>query len=133
MKSDEQLSEELKEATRGLLFMSESDYPFEVVRWEGVEAVSPEHLRRVAAADATATVEERTVADFFRVAAGEPEWKGALELALAKRYQTLSRVLEENLRGVKVYRVGRRNIVVYVVGRSEEGNWLGVSTRVVET
>lgn len=133
MKSDEQLSEELKEATRELLFMSESDYPFEVVRWEGTEAVSPEYLRRVTAADATAAVEERTAADFFRVAAGEQEWKGAEELALAKRYQTLSRVLEENLKDVKVYRVGKRNIHVYVLGRSEEGNWLGVSTRVVET
>lgn len=133
MKSDGQLCEELREATRGLLFMSESDYPFEVVRWEGIEEVSPEHLRKVAGEDMTAPVEERTIADFFRVAAGEQEWEGEAELALAKRYQYLVRLLEENLKGVKVYRVGRINIGVYVVGRSEEGNWLGVSTRVVET
>jgi spore germination protein YaaH len=133
MKSDEQLCAELEEATRGLLFMSESDYPFEVVRWEGTEELSPERLRRAAAQDATAPVEERTIADFFRVVAGEQEWKGEAELALAKRYQMLARLLEENLKGVSVYRVGRINIGVYVVGRSEEGNWLGVSTRVVET
>jgi hypothetical protein len=133
MKSDEQLYKELQEATRGLLFMSESDYPFEVVRWEGVEEVSPEYLRKVAGQEATAVVEERTIADFFRVAAGEQEWKGAAELALAKRYQSLVRLLEENLKEVKVYRVGEINIGVYVLGRSEEGNWLGVSTRVVET
>jgi hypothetical protein len=133
MKSDEQLCEELREATRGLLFMSESDYPFEVVRWEGGGELSPEHLREVAGQDATATVEERTVADFFRVAAGEQEWKGEAELALAKRYQSLARLLEEKLKDVRVYRVGKRNISVYVVGLSEEGNWLGVSTRVVET
>jgi hypothetical protein len=134
MKSDEQLCEELKEATRGLLFMSESDYPFEVVRWEGTEELSPERLRAEAGQQgATATVERRTVADFFRVATGEQDWKGAAELALAKRYQTLVRLLEENLREASVYRVGETNIAVYVVGRSEEGNWLGVSTRVVET
>jgi len=133
MKSDEQLCEELEETTRGLLFMSESDYPFEVVRWDGTEEMSPEHLRRVAAQDATAPVEERTVADFFRIAAGEQAWKGAAELALAKRYQSLVSLLEENLRGVSVYRVGKKNIRVYVIGRSEKGNWLGVSTRVVET
>jgi len=140
MKSDEQVCGGLEEATRGLLFMSESDYPFEVVRWEGIEEVTPEYLRRVAGQDATAAaagaaapVEERTVAEFFRVAAGEQEWKGEADIALAKRYQSLVRLLEENLTDVKVYRVGEINIGVYVVGRSSEGNWLGVSTRVVET
>jgi hypothetical protein len=133
MKSDEQVSKELGEATQGLTFMSESDYPIEVVRWEGVEELSPEYLRSAAGQGATVTVEERTVADFFRVAAGEQKWKGEAELALARRYQTLARLLEENLKGVKVYRVGEINIGVYVVGRSDEGNWLGLSTRVVET
>lgn len=133
MKSDEQLCEELKAATHGLLFMSESDYPFEVIKWEGTEEMSPEYLRKVAGQDANALVEERTIADFFRVVAGEQEWKGEAELALAKRYQSLVRLLEENLKGVKVYRLGEKNIGVYVVGRSEEGNWLGVNTRVVET
>jgi hypothetical protein len=133
MKSDERLYAELREATRGLLFMSESDYPFEVVRWEGIEEMSPEYLRAAAAGDATARVEERTITDFFRVAAGEQEWKGEAELALAKRYQSLIRLLEENLKEVKVYRVGEINIGIYVLGRSEEGNWLGVSTRAVET
>lgn len=133
MKSDEQLCEELREATRGLLFTSESDYPFEVIKWEGIEEISPDYLREAAGQDKSAPVEERTIADFFRVATGEQEWKGEAELKSAKRYQSLVRLLEDNLKGVKVYRVGRINIGVYVVGRSGEGNWLGVSTRVVET
>lgn len=138
MKSDEEVCGELEEATRGLMFMSESDYPFEVVRWEGVEEITPEYLRGVAGQDATtaaaaAPVEERTIENFFRVAAGEPEWKGEADLALAKRYQSLVGLLVENLTEVKVYRVGEINIGVYVVGRSDEGNWVGVATRVVET
>jgi hypothetical protein len=133
MKSDEQVCRELREATEGLLFMSESDYPFEIIKWEGAEELSPQWLRSIAGQSATAPVEERTIADFFRVAAGEQEWKGAAELALAKRYQSLVRLLEDNLKEMKVYRVGEINISVYVVGRSDEGNWLGVSTRAVET
>ena len=133
MKSDEQLCTELKEATRGLLFMSESDYPFEVIRWEGVEEVTPDYLRKTYARDAAAPVEVRTMTDFFHVAAGEQEWKGEAELALAKRYQALVRLLEENLKDLKVYRVGAIDIGVYVVGRSNEGNWIGVSTRAIET
>ena len=133
MKNDEEVCRQLRELTRGLLFMSESDYPVEVVRWEGSAELTPEHLRRIAGGDARSPVEERTIADFFRVAAGEQEWKGAAELASAGKYQSLVRLLEDNLRDVRVYRVGAVNIGVYVVGISEEGNWLGVSTRVVET
>ena len=133
MKSDEQLCAELKEATRGLLFMSESDYPFEVIRWEGAQELTPDYLRKASAQDAAAPVEVRTLTDFFRNAACEQEWKGEAELALAKRYQALMRLLEENLKDVKVYRIGVVNIGVYVLGSSNEGNWIGVSTRVVET
>jgi hypothetical protein len=63
----------------------------------------------------------------------EPDWKGAEELAIARRYQALLRLLKENLNDLKVYRVGRINIAVYIIGRSKAGNWLGISTRVVET
>ncbi|HZH31768.1 MAG TPA: nuclease A inhibitor family protein [Pyrinomonadaceae bacterium] len=133
MKNDEEMQSELRELTRGLLFMSESDYPFEIVRWEGVEELTPEHLRRIVGVDPASPLEERTIADFFRVAAGEQEWKGGAELASARKYQSLMRLLEDNLRDVRAYRVGAVNIGVYVVGKSVEGNWLGVSTRVVET
>jgi hypothetical protein len=135
MKSDEQVSAELRDATRGLLFMSESDYPFEIVRWKGgeEEEASAERLRRLAGLEPTAPVGEQTLADFFRVAAGEQEWKDEAQLQSARRYQRLLKLLEENLTDVRVYRVGTINIGVYVLGRSEEGNWLGISTRVVET
>jgi hypothetical protein len=133
MKTDEELFGALKEATEGLLFMSESDYPFEVIRWDGSEQLSSEYLRRAANADSSAKVEETTVDKFFRVSAGEQEWKDEAQLQLARKYQRLLNLLKENLEDIKVYRVGEINIGVYVVGKSAEGNWLGVSTRVVET
>ena len=129
--TDEGLLEELREATRGLTYMSESDYPFEVFRWE--REPTPEHLRALAGSEPGAAVETRTAAEFFRAAASEPEWKGAEDLALARRFQRLLRLLEENLADLKVYRVGEINMPVYVVGRSASGAWLGLSTRVVET
>jgi hypothetical protein len=133
MKTDEELFGALTEATEGLLLMSESDYPFEVVRWDGSEQLSPDYLRRAAGADAATKVEETTVEELFRIPAGEQEWKGESEIASARRYQRLQHLLTENLEALKVYRMGEINIGVYVVGRSADGNWLGVSTRVVET
>ena len=130
--TDEKLIEELREATRGLLVMSESDYPLEVFNWGAAEP-TPEFLRGLTGETADAQVETRAAADIFRVMVSEPEWKNAEQLSGARRFQKLARLLEQNLTELKAYRVGSINIPVYVVGRSASGNWLGVSTRVVET
>jgi hypothetical protein len=130
--TDEQLIEALREATRGLTLMSESDYPFEVFRWGGEEP-SEEFLRGLTGEAAHAPVETRSAADFFRVPASEAEWKNAEQLADARKFQRLMRLLEENLQDLRVYRVGSVNIPVYVTGRTAAGEWVGVSTRVVET
>ena len=132
MKSDEQLIEELREATDGLLFLSESDYPFEVFAWGGAEPTR-EFLRGLACADSAAPVETRGARELFRAAASEPEWKGDTELAVARRFQALLRLLETSLTDLKVYRVGAIDIKVYVAGRAPSGNFIGISTRVIET
>jgi hypothetical protein len=131
--TDAQLEQEFVGAARGLVVMSESDYPLEVVRWQNVSDVTPAYLRALTGVDASAPVEAVSAEDFFRAATSEPEWKGADEIATARGFQKLLRLLNEQLRDVKAYRVGTINVAVYVVGRSPEGHWLGVSTRVVET
>ena len=133
MKTDDQLIEELEEATRGLSFMSESDYPLEVLRWEGVASLTPEFLRGLTGHDPAVPVEVLSAAEFFRAAASEPEWKGGAELAAARRFQALLRLLEENLSDLKVFRVGVVNMPAYVLGRGPSGGLIGLSTRVVET
>lgn len=133
MKTDEQLMEELKKLTEGLLFMSESDYPFELVKLEGNAEPGTEAFREMAGAAADSTVESRSVDEFFRAATSEPEWKKGQELELARRYQSLVRMLKENLTELRAYRIGKINMPVFIVGKSAEGNWLGLSTRVVET
>lgn len=133
MKSDVEVISDLREATADLLFMSESDYPFEIIKWDGAEVISHGYMQKIEGGGPETSVEEITIDDLFRNAAGEQEWKGAAELAAAKRYQKLMRLFTENLTEMRVYRVGKINIGVYVIGRSGEGSWLGVSTRVVET
>ena len=130
--TDEELLNELREATRGLTFMSEADYPFEVFNWGAAEPTD-EFLRGLTGGASVVPVETTTAANFFRVAASEAEWKNAEQLTEARRFRTLLSLLEQNLTDLRVYRVGAVNIPVYVAGRGASGNWLGVSTRVVET
>src|SRR5215207_11677862 len=107
--TDEQLIEELRQATRGLTFMSESDYPFEVFNWGAAEPTH-EFLRGLTGEASDVPVETTTPAKLFRVAVSEPEWKNAEQLTEARRFQTMLRLLEKNLTDLRVYRVGAVNI-----------------------
>jgi hypothetical protein len=133
MTRDEEMLEKLEQATEGLLFMSEVDNPFEIVNWGGMDEIAFDYLRRQAGTAPDAPVQIVSPEKFFAVAMSEPKWKGEQELATARRYQALIRLLKENLDDLKVYRVGTINIAVYIVGRAATGNWVGLSTRVVET
>jgi Nuclease A inhibitor-like protein len=133
MKSDTEIIEELKQLTAGLLWMSESDYPFETVLWEGLPEISPQFLRSLSGEAEDAPVEIVSVDEFFRVAMSEESWRTEESRQEAKKYRRLVQTLKDNLDELKVYRVGKINIPVYIVGRDKLGNWLGISSRVVET
>jgi hypothetical protein len=98
--------------------MSESDYPFELIQWSGDTAITSEHLCNVSERPAGTRIEEIDTKRFL----GENE-----------RFRKLQAVIESSLADVKVYKVGTIDIPVYIVGRSPEGNWLGVSTRLIQT
>ena len=135
MKSDEEVLAEIGRAAEGLLFMSEADYPLAPFRLEGSGGEEPTEARlcQLAGRPEGTRVEVVTPEKFFGVAAAEKAWKGEAELATARRFQNLLRVLKAELADLRVYRVGEIDISVYVLGRSEGGSWLGVSTRAIET
>ena len=118
MKSDKQILEELKNASAGLFVMSESDYPFELIEWRGETLITSDYLCRVSDRPEDTQIEE---SDTQRFLGGN------------ERFRKLEAVIEISLADVKVYKVGTINIPVYIVGRSPEGNWLGVSTRLIQT
>ena len=117
MKNDKQILSDLRNASAGLLVMSESDYPFELIEW-GETAITPKYLCSVSERPEGTSIEETDIRTFL----GENE-----------QFHKLQEVIETNLVHVKVYKVGTINIPVYIVGRSPEGNWLGVSTRLIQT
>jgi hypothetical protein len=133
MKSDDEVIEELKRATEGLLFMSESDYPFETICWKDLTEPSPTFLRNQAGLSDDAPFETISLDDFFQVAASDADWRSTESRQAAVKYRNLIALLRENLDNVKVYKLGRVNMPVYIVGQGKTGNWLGISTRVVET
>ena len=127
----DELLRRFDEVVQGLLVPSESDFPMTPLRW-GCEAPSPEALRAAQGGAPAALVEERTLDAFFArmVDPAEPD---AAALAEAARYRQLVELLRAHLEDLRVYRVGRVSIAVFILGRHASGEWLGLRTKLVET
>jgi hypothetical protein len=79
-----------------------------------------------------ATIKTQSLNAFFKPTVAQEEWHNAEEKAEVKRFQALLDVVKSNLKSPKVFRVGKAEIEVYVVGQVADG-YAGFKTMVVET
>ncbi len=130
-----QITEKLKQASAGLMMMSESDYPFEVVSWNGEakEPLTPQKLLHLTDNPEDSLVEEVSLEDFFSNCAYEQEWYDEQQKQDVKKFQHLLQTIKDNLKEIKVYRVGKRKINVYILGKAANEDLAGVSTILIET
>ena len=129
------LLETLEKAASGLLFPSESDYPltpYQLVGAEGAEP-TPAALLKAEHLPSDTLVETITVADLFNPFAEAPDDASAEDRAEAERYRALVELLTRELTDLRVLRVGRVDIDVFILGKDSSGVWLGLKTHVVET
>lgn len=127
--------ERLEAAAEGLLFISESESPFEYVELPG---------------EATAEL----TADAVRAALGEAEGTSASETTLDRwlaghieeadpadpvaqenvpKFQALKQALTESLADVKVFRLGDAQVRYYALGRAPDGRVAGLAASALET
>lgn len=124
------LTAELKQATEGLTYQSESDYPVKPFFTKGNGRKS---LKASDIFKNKKPVKQIDIDEFFNNVTREENWYGPDELNTTKRFQDLVKTLKENLTDIKVYKAGKVEMDVYVVGRTADGDFAGVSTKVVET
>jgi hypothetical protein len=129
----ESITAQLKQASKGLFFLSESDAPFEVIHWQTQEQLTPAKLLQLTNHPPDAPVELRTVDEFFATATAEEEWHDREEREIVLKFQNLVGVLKQNLSQLQVYRAGSTDIDAYIVGVTDGGEWAGLSTKLVET
>ncbi|QLE46570.1 nuclease (plasmid) [Nostoc sp. C052] len=132
-KTNSEILEQLKRASDGLLFMSESEYPCEAFLWPDIAPATPEKVLKLTNHPQDTPVQVEGVDDFFSVATTEEDWHEEEEKATVKRFQTLVQTLKENLTNLQVYRLGHKEVNAYIVGDTPTGNLAGISTKVVET
>jgi hypothetical protein len=124
---------QLREATKGLMFQSETDAPFEVVEWPG-EQGKPDKGRVLELAElpADTPVKVKSLDAFFKDATREEDWHDDEEKAQVERFKQLVQTLKETLADVKVFLAGDTESDAYIVGRAN-GGWAGLKTKVVQT
>ena len=115
----------LKEAADGLLLLSESDEPIEVIAWGGETGqLTDQGVLRLAGHKLGDRVEATDLDDIFRDAVAGDN---------AKKFQKLIQALKDTLDDIRVYRVGEVERDVYIVGKTKGGGWAGLKSKVVET
>ena len=115
----------LKQAAKGLQYTSETEAPLEAFLWEDTSAkLTNQRLLALAGEEEGTAVEQESLDDFFH--AVPPEDK--------EKFDKLAKVIEEQLSGVKVYKVGdEAEKRAYIVGKTKDGKWSGLKATVVET
>lgn len=130
---DSEIIQQLRQASEGLLWLSESDYPFEVVYWQEEKLIIEEKILQNSNNNLDKTIETKTLESFFKFATKEQDWHDRAEKEEVDRYQNLVKIIQEKLTDIKVYRVGKVEVDVYILGTTESGAICGLSTKVIET
>lgn len=132
---ESQLLATLEQASVGLLFPSESDAPFTPYGLPVPEGVEPTaaSLLEAERLPGDTPVETITLGELFDPFVAADPGGSAEDLAEAARYRDLVELLSHELTRLRVYRVGKTDIDVYILGQDACGAWLGLKTHVVET
>ena len=126
-------------ASDGLLYTSESDYPF---TWF-TAALPPVQsfaspltiatMRTIVGAPADAPAEVISLDAFFARHIENVDPYDSVAVALVPRYVNLRETLRHTLPGVQVFRIGAIQVHCYAVGLDRERNVVGLETVAIET
>ena len=131
--SDDRLFKRLEIASLGLLWMSEADFPWEVVCWQNTQDLNSQILLDRYNYSPNTEIKTTTLESFLAPAITEREWHGSIERAMTQRYRMLKNLLQKNLQDIQVYLLGEVEIDVYILGKSDDNTIIGIATKIVET
>jgi Nuclease A inhibitor-like protein len=130
---DRILLNQLQQACEGLLWLSESDYPWETIYWDHISDLTSETLLQQINRELSTRIEIIALEEFFAQATQKQDWHEAVEIEEVERYQNLVQILQENLQDIKAYEVGEVEIDVYVLGKTNSNTIAGLKTKVIAT
>ncbi|MGI9035129.1 MAG: nuclease A inhibitor family protein [Pyrinomonadaceae bacterium] len=136
MKSEQKgnaLTKQIRQAVKGLSYMSETDAPVKLFAGSAADAVTQENLLSQIGKPCDTPVEARNFDDFFAQLTALQDWFGDEEKANAAKFAALEDLLKSNLNDLNVFKIGATELDIYAVGLDAQGNLTGIKTKAVET
>ena len=116
-----------------MFYLSETDAEIRPFFGGPAEAATLDAFLNEHGAEYRDQIEEISFCQFFSRLTKINDWFGPKEEANANRFGELKRLFETNFKDLKVFRIGKIRIDIYVVGIDNEGNLAGIKTMAVET
>lgn len=123
----------LRRAVEGLTYQSETDAPWEAFSWPSAGEATAAEVKKQGHHPNGETVAEQSVEAFFAPLTEDQDWYGDEEKAVAAQYRSLLTAVQSQLSNPKVFKVGDREVSIYVVGRTKDGWPAGLKTTAVQT
>jgi hypothetical protein len=130
-----QFAEKASPLLPDLLYPSESDEPLELTTCylKQAEPLTVSQIKDWQMLPPAVYVEEISEADFWEPVTTQQEWYEEEEKKRTATFQALKEVVDQTLTVRQVFRVGETEMDVYLLGRQESGDRVGIRTKVVQT
>lgn len=125
-----EITDRLSTLSKDLLFISESEYPLEPFTWKSA-TLKPETILSRSQKPADTAIESTTLEDFFVQVTADQDWFDDEDRQVAQRFRDLQAEIG-TLKNVQVFRLGKIEIDVYIVGAIGP-DLIGLKTTVIET
>ncbi len=126
-------ADKIAEMCEGLIYISETDAEFTVFKGAKIECLSKETVLAQIKCSPNVAIEEQNFDELFLRLTTIKNWFGEPEKQKANRYGELQEFMKANLKDLKVFRIGKIQVDIYIVGIDAEGNLIGLKTNAVET
>ena len=129
------LKDDIISLSSDLMYPSESDEKIEYFEMEisTDEKLSLANFRMFNGIRPEIEIEEIDFESFFKPLIKAEDWFGEDEKKWAEDSLKLKQLLTEKLKEIKILKVGRIEIDVYLFGKSEKCKWEGIKTKLIET
>src|SRR5947207_11383433 len=115
----EEIITALRDATEGLLYMSESDESFEIIDWRGGDRCLDEpNMVELSGHQPGTPIETVPLDTFFANLITDRDWHGEQEKADVQRYRNLLKVIKQNLLDASAFRIGEIEVDIFIIGRT---------------
>lgn len=133
MRKDQNFIEALGQAIQGLSYLSETDAVIQSFVGKTADSVNKETLLNQINQRVDAQIIEESFEDFFIKLTTTQGWFGEEERKMTEKFVKLQELLQQNLKDLKVFKIGKSEIDIYVVGLDSENVLTGIQTTAVET